>query len=62
MPFPVKKMVFDAAVTSAVAYSAETWLCNSIKPTETVYNAMVRLLLGVRQNTSPKLCFIEAGI
>ena len=62
MPFAVKKMVFQSAVISSITYGSETWLTNSIKPIESKYNAMVRLLLGVRPNTCLKLCLLEAGI
>ena len=62
MPFAVKKTVFEAAVVSTIVYSSETWLTKNTKVIENSYNAMVRLLLGVRSNTSFKLCLIEAGL
>ena len=62
MPFAVKKTVFEAVVVSSMTYSSETWLTNSIKPIESCYNNMVRLLLGVRANTPIRLCLIEAGL
>ena len=62
MPFIYKKLVFDAAVTASLLYSAESWLTNHIKPIETQYNQLVRCLLGVRKNTSIDLCLVESGI
>ena len=62
MPFIYKKLVFDAAVTASLLYSAESWLTNNIKPIERQYNQLVRCLLGVRKNTSIDLCLLESGI
>ena len=62
MPFKYKKLVFDAAVTASLLYSAESWLSDSIRPIEQQYNQLVRCLLGVRKNTSIDLCHLEAGI
>ena len=62
MPFSYKKLVFDAAVTSSLLYSAESWLTNNIKSIEKHYNQLVRCLLGVRKNTSIELCLVESGI
>ena len=62
MPFRYKKLVFEAAVTTSLLYSAESWFTDSIKPIEQQYNQMVRCLLGVRRNTSIDLCLIEAGV
>lgn len=63
MPYPAKKKVFDAALTSAILYSCETWLspaaCNAASP---MYAACVRTLLGVRKTTATDLCLIESGI
>ena len=62
MPYKYKKLVFDAAVTSALLYSAETWMTNNYKTIERQYNQLIRCLLGVRANTSISLCMIECGI
>ena len=62
MPFIYKKLVFDAAVTSSLLYSAESWLTDKIKPIERQYNQLVRCLIGVRKNTSIDLCLLETGI
>ena len=62
MPFKYKRMVFDAAVTASLLYSAESWLTDNIKVIEQQYNQLVRCLLGVRKNTSIDLCLMESGI
>ena len=62
MPFGSNKLVFDAAVTSSLLYSAESWLTNNIKSIKKHYNQLVRCLLGVRKNTSIELCLVESGI
>lgn len=62
MPFTFKKKVFDAAVTSALLYSCESWLTNKVKSVERQYNSLVKCLLGVRKNTSINLCMVESGI
>ena len=62
MPFTYKKLVFEAAVTSSLLYSVESWLTDSIRPIANQYNQLVRCLLGVRRNTSVDLCLIESGI
>ena len=62
MPFVYKKKVFDAAITSAMLYSCETWLTNKFKGLERQYHKLIRCLLGVRKNTSMNLCMIETGI
>ena len=62
MPFKFKRKVFDAAITSALLYSTESWTTNSIKSLEKQYHSMIKCLLNVRPNTSIKLCMVEAGI
>ena len=62
MPFRYKRLVFDAAVTSSLLYSCESWLTDNIKSITTQYNQLIRCLLGVRKNTCIDLCMIEAGI
>ena len=62
MPFKYKRLVFDAAVTSSLLYSTESWYTDSIRPIANQYNQLVRCLLGVRKNTSIDLCLIETGI
>ena len=62
MPYIYKRMVFDAAMTSSLLYSTETWLTNHPKKLIAQYNRAVKCLLGVRKYTSPDLCLIESGI
>ena len=62
MPFIYKKLVFDAAVTASLLYSAESWLTDNIKPIKKQYDELVRCLLGVLKNTSIDLCLVESGI
>ena len=62
MPFKYKRLVFDAAITSSLLYSAESWFTDNIKPIENQYNQLVRCLLGVRKNTSIDLRLVESGI
>ena len=62
MPFKYKRLVFDAAVTSALLYSSESWLTESTRSIRTQYNQLIRCLLGVRNNTCIDMCMIEAGI
>ncbi|ELU00832.1 hypothetical protein CAPTEDRAFT_194665 [Capitella teleta] len=47
MPFPVKRKVFDAALTSTILYSCETWLCRAaLNVASYVYAACVKTLFG----------------
>mgnify|MGYP001551171155 CR=1 FL=1 len=63
MPFPGKKKVFDAALTSAILYSCETWLsAAAVAVASPMYAACVKNLLGVRKTTATDLCLIEVGI
>ena len=61
MPYHYKSLVMEAAVVSSVFYGCETWLLNNTKQATGMYNKMIRCLLGVRVNTSTKLCLIESG-
>lgn len=61
MPYMYKK-VFEAAITSSLLYSSESWLTNNIKRIEKQYNKLLKCLLGVRKNTSINFCMLEAGI
>ena len=62
MPFSYKLKVFRAALTSSLLYSSESWLTSNVKCIETLYNRMVRILLGVRSNTPIQLCLVEIGL
>ena len=61
MPYYYKSLVLDAAATSSVFYSCETWLSKSPDFAVNTYNKMLRILLGVRHNTSINLSLIESG-
>jgi hypothetical protein len=60
-PFQVKKKVWDSALKAAIFYSCETWLAKDIRPAETIYNATLKSLLGVRSTTCNDIVFIESG-
>ncbi len=62
IPFIYKRKLFDAAVTSSLLYSCESWVINKIKSLEIQYNSLVKCLLAVRKNTSINLCMIESGV
>ena len=62
MPYAYKLMVFNAAMTSSLLYSTETWLTKHPKKLIAQYNRALKCLLGVRKFTSPELCMIESGI
>ena len=61
MPYYYKSMVVEAAVVASVFYGCETWLTYNPAYTIGMYNKMIKCLLGVRDNTSIKLCLIESG-
>jgi len=54
-------LAMEAAVVSSVFYGCVTWLVNNITQATSMYNKMIRCLLGVRENTSMKLFLIESG-
>ena len=61
VPFIVKRRVFDAALTSSLLYSCESWLSADIKPLIKLYHWALKALLGVRKNTSNLCCYAEIG-
>ena len=61
MPYYYKSLVFDAAIVSSVFYGCETWLISNPSYVIGIYNKLIRCHLGVRENTSIKLCLVEAG-
>ena len=61
MPFFVKKRVLDAAFTSALLYSCESWINVSLASVEKMYLSAIKSLLGVRKTTPNNLCLIELG-
>ena len=46
-PFAVKKAVWKSALISSILYSCETWLTDSLKPAEQVYQRTLKDLVGV---------------
>ena len=61
MPYSFKRKVLDAALTSSMLYSSETWLCHNLKSMRTHYMRAIKLLLGVRGSTTNVLCLLEGG-
>ena len=61
MPYFYKSLVMDAAVISSIFYGCETWLCSNPDYAINTYNKLLRILLGVRQNTSIEMSLIESG-
>ena len=61
MPYFYKSLVMDAAVISSVFYGCETWLSCNPEYAINTYNKVLKILLGVRQNTSTDMCLIESG-
>ena len=58
-PVWVKKKVFEAVILSAILYSCESWLSNSVKAIGRLYMSLVKSVLGVRISTPNDLCLIE---
>ena len=61
MPFPYKKKVFDAVITTKIFYGCESWLTDNLKSVESLYMGAVKSLLGVRKQTPNNIVLIEAG-
>merc|ERR1712121_627705 len=61
MPYYYKSLVMDAAVVSSVFYGCEIWLIKNPAYAIGMYNKMIKCLIGVRNNTSIKLCLLESG-
>ena len=61
-PFIVKKTVWNAALNSAIFYSAETWFCSNLKTANAPYLTSAKALLGVRTQTSNDLVYLELGV
>ena len=61
-PYEVKKNVVDACFTSSILYGCEAWL--GVKPCKaisTMYMKSIKMLLGVRNQTTNDVCLIESG-
>ena len=61
-PFAVNKAVWESALISSILYSCETWLTDSLKPAEQVYQRTLKDLVGVRYQTPSDLVYVETGI
>ena len=61
MPFIFKQQVLDAAITSALLYSTESWFTNNPKRLTSQYNKIIKCALGIRVNTSTNLALTELG-
>ena len=59
---PLRKKVFDAAVTTSVLYGCESWLNCDMKPIEKEYKWCTKQLLGVRKTTNNDMCMVELGL
>jgi hypothetical protein len=60
-PYVVKEKVWSAALNSSILYGCESWLMNSLSPVTQPYMKTLKLLLGVRPQTSNLLVHIESG-
>lgn len=61
-PFAVKKAVWDSALNASLLYSCETWMTNSLKPVEQMYQHSLKDLVGIRHQTPSDLVYVETGI
>ena len=61
IPFSIKRKVFDAAFSSSILYSCESWFNADLKPVAKLYNNAIKHMLGVRYNSCTDLCLHEAG-
>ena len=62
IPFPYKKKVFDAVITTKIFYGGESWFADNLKSVESLYMGAVKSLLGVRKQTPNNIVLIEAGV
>ena len=60
-PFPVKELVFQSALSSAVLYGCESWLCNDLQYASSVILSAEKQLLSVRNQTCSDLVRAELG-
>ena len=61
MPFPYKKKVVDAVISTKILYGCESWLTENLKSIESLYMGALKSLLGVRKQTPNNIVLIEAG-
>jgi hypothetical protein len=60
-PYAVKQRVWDSALCNSVFYGCESWFTKDLRDAETLYNAGLKSLLGVRVTTCNDLMCVEAG-
>ena len=60
-PFAVKELVFKSALSSAVLYGCESWLCNKHKFAVSAILSAEKQLLAVRNQTCSDLVQVELG-
>ena len=60
-PFPVKELVFKSALSSAVLYGCESWLCQDLQYASSVILSAEKQLLSVRNQTCSDLVRAELG-
>ena len=60
-PYVVKKRVWESALCSALFYGCESWFIRDFREAETMYNASLKAMLGVRLSSCNDLVCIEAG-
>ena len=61
-PFAVKRAVWESALISSILYGCETWMSNSLKTVEQLYQHTLKDLIGVRYQTPSDLVYVETGI
>ena len=62
-PYLVKEQVFEAALSTAILYSCESWLSAAAAECAlNMYTQCIRCMLSVRKTTAGVLCLIEAGL
>ena len=60
-PFAVKELAFKSALSSAVLYGCESWLCNNHKFAVSAILSAEKQLLAVRNQTCSDLVQVELG-
>ena len=59
-PFWIKRIVFDAAVLSALLHNAESWFCHTLNYIESAMS-LIKSLLFVRKTTPKNICLVDSG-
>lgn len=60
-PYRVKETALRGAVNSSILYGCESWLTNDLKCADRVVLSCLKTLLGVRNQTSSDLVYIETN-